>query len=119
MSAESVSNLAQLVHRNAQQRRDAEAIVQPDPERRGLSWIELEAQVDAVAAGFADLGLVAGQRVGLVGANSIEYVVGYLAVLRAGLVAVPIDADLAAARPGRSCCATAASNSSSAGPTTR
>ena len=100
MSAESVSNLAQLVQRNAQQRRDAEAIVQPDPERRSLSWIELEVQVDAVAAGFADLGVVAGQRVGLAGANSIEYVIGYLAALRAGLVAVPIAAGLAAADVG-------------------
>ena len=100
MSAESVSNVAQLVRRNAQRRRDAEAIVQPDPERRGLSWIELEAQVDAVAAGFADLGVVAGQRVGLFGVNSIEYVIGYLAALRAGLVAVPIAADLAAADLG-------------------
>ena len=40
---------------------------------------------------------VAGQRVGLVGPNSVEFVVAYLAVLRAGLVAVPVDPDLPAA----------------------
>ena len=89
-----VSNLAQLVHRNASQRGAAVALVEPRPDRRTLSWTELEAQVDAVAAGFADRGLVAGQRVGLRGPNSIEFVVSYLAVLRAGLVAVTLDPDL-------------------------
>lgn len=89
-----MSNLAQLVHRNALQRGDGEALVEPQPDRRTLDWAELDAQVDAVAAGFADRGLVAGQRLGLRGPNSIEFVVAYLAVLRAGLVAVPLDPDL-------------------------
>ncbi len=89
------------MHRNALERGDAEALVEPGPDRRGIGWAALDAQVDAVAAGFADLGLVAGQRVGLRGPNSIEFVVGYLAILRAGLVAVPLDPDLPADDLGR------------------
>jgi long-chain acyl-CoA synthetase len=87
----SPTNLVQLVHDHALRRPTDEAIVQPGTARRALTWAELDRTVDAVAAGFADQGLVAGHRVGLSGPNSIEYVIGYLAVLRAGLVAVPID----------------------------
>ncbi len=86
-----VTNLSGLVHANAVQRADAEALVQPLPQRRALSWAELDARLDEVAAGLADRGLRAGHRIGLSGANSIEFVVCYLAALRAGLVAVPLD----------------------------
>jgi long-chain acyl-CoA synthetase len=89
-------NLADLLTHRAAVQPDAEAAVQPLPERRRLTWTELDRQVGAVAAGLAGLGLVAGLRVGLVGPNSLEFLVGYLAVLRAGLVAVPVDPSLPA-----------------------
>jgi long-chain acyl-CoA synthetase len=97
-----VSNLASLLERNVRRRPDDECLVQPEPDRRSLTWAELAASVEAVAAGFAagspesghPSGLVAGQRVGLQGSNSIEYLIAYLAILRAGLVAVPIDPHL-------------------------
>ena len=56
-----------------------------------MTWRELDHQVDAVAAGLAAHGLVAGHRVGILGPNSIEFVVAYFAALRAGFVAVPIN----------------------------
>jgi long-chain acyl-CoA synthetase len=113
---EPLVNLAQLVHRNAALHPAAEALIRParsgpgGVERRALTWAELADSVDAMAAGFADPetgsvhaprrgsgnrpGLVGGQRVALRGPNSLEWVVTYLAVLRAGLVAVPIDPGL-------------------------
>lgn len=94
----SPTNLAQLVSRHARLVPDHLALVDPGDarppatqSRRTLTWTDLDAQVDAVAGGLASHGLVAGHRVALQGPNSIEFVVAYFAVLRAGFVAVPID----------------------------
>lgn len=91
MFAEAPTNLADLVRRHAADRGDAEALLGSDPQRRVLSWAELDALVDAVASGFGAYGLRAGNRVGLCGPNSVDLVVCYLATLRAGLVAVGLD----------------------------
>jgi long-chain acyl-CoA synthetase len=56
-----------------------------------MTWAELDRRIDAVAAGLSAHGLVAGHRVAISGPNSIEFVVAYLAILRAGYVAVPIN----------------------------
>ena len=56
-----------------------------------MTWAELDRRIDAVAAGLSAHGLVAGHRIALVGPNSIEFVIAYLATLRAGYVAVPIN----------------------------
>ncbi len=56
-----------------------------------LTWAELDAQVGSVASGFASVGLVAGQRVAFALQNSTAFVLTYLAVARAGLVAVPMN----------------------------
>ncbi|MCW2811765.1 MAG: putative fatty-acid--CoA ligase [Friedmanniella sp.] len=85
------TNVADLVHGHAVRRPDVEALVQPGPPRRSLTWAELDERVSAVASGLAARGLVAGHRVGLLGPNSVELVVAYLAVLRAGFVAVPLN----------------------------
>jgi long-chain acyl-CoA synthetase len=85
------TNLADLLIYQANVRPDAVAVVQPVPSRRSLTWSELEARVGAVASGLAAHGLVAGHRVALLGPNSIEFVVAYFAVLRAGFVCVPIN----------------------------
>jgi long-chain acyl-CoA synthetase len=79
------------VKRNAIARPNGVALVQPGSLRRVLTWSELDARVGAVAAGLAHHGLVAGHRLALLGGNSIEFVTGYLAALRAGFVAVPLD----------------------------
>ena len=87
-----VSNLADLVTAHAATDGDAVAVVEPLADR-SLTWARLEQAVSGVAAGLAAEGLVAGQRLGLVGRNSIDFVVAYLAALRAGLVAVPLHPD--------------------------
>ncbi|HEX8488345.1 MAG TPA: AMP-binding protein [Propionibacteriaceae bacterium] len=85
------TNLAQLVTVQASVRPDAAAVVQPGNDRRALTWGDLEAKVTAVASGMASYGLVAGHRVALCAPNSIEFVVAYLAALRAGFVCVPVN----------------------------
>jgi long-chain acyl-CoA synthetase len=85
------TNLAELISAHADSRPDDVAVVEPGPERRTTTWSELNGQIDAVAAGFAAHGLVAGHRIGILGPNSIEFVVAYFAALRAGFVAVPIN----------------------------
>ena len=85
------SNLADLVTRQAESQPRDVGLVQPRPVRRTMTWAELEARIDAIAAGLAAHGLVAGHRVAICGPNSIEFVVAYFATLRAGFVAVPIN----------------------------
>jgi long-chain acyl-CoA synthetase len=58
---------------------------------RAMTWLELDEQVSAVARGLANAGLRGGQRVALSLRNSSAFVAGYLAVLRAGMVAVPLN----------------------------
>jgi long-chain acyl-CoA synthetase len=85
------TNLADLVTRRAETQPGDLGLVQPRPVRRTMTWAELEGRIDAVAAGLAAHGLVAGHRVAICGPNSIEFVVAYFATLRAGYVAVPIN----------------------------
>jgi long-chain acyl-CoA synthetase len=86
-------NLADLVRASAVRGPDDIALVQgTGPTRVELSWAELDRQVDSLAAGLrAELHLHAGDRVALTLANSPAFVISYFAVLRAGLVAVPIN----------------------------
>ncbi|HEY5822477.1 MAG TPA: AMP-binding protein [Propionibacteriaceae bacterium] len=88
------TNLADLVGHHSGRTPDLVALVQPGRTRRALTWAELERAVDALASGLSSLGLVAGHRVVICGANSIEFVVVYLAALRAGFVAVPVNPQL-------------------------
>lgn len=83
-------NIADLVARNAVERPDDTALVQPGDDRRTLTWAEVDDQVSAIAAGLARRGVLAGHRLALRGPTSISYVLAYLAALRAGVVAVPL-----------------------------
>ncbi|GIF64935.1 long-chain acyl-CoA synthetase [Asanoa ishikariensis] len=56
-----------------------------------LRWGELDRRVDAAAAALTGLNLPAGARVALALPNSPRYAVTFFAVLRAGLVAVPVN----------------------------
>ncbi|MGW6282918.1 class I adenylate-forming enzyme family protein [Kribbella sp. NPDC055071] len=84
-------NFADLLRDTAQRHGERPALVDGD---RRLTWSELDQAVDQTAQGFAAAGLVPGYRVVLLLANSIEFVTSYLGVLRAGLVAVPLNTGL-------------------------
>ena len=56
-----------------------------------LTWGQVDAAVDAVAAGLRGLGLVPGDRIGLQLGNTPDFPAAYFGALRAGLVAVPLN----------------------------
>lgn len=61
---------------------------------RGMSFGELEQRVHSLAVGLRELKVSAGEKVALLLPNSPEFVVSYLACLRAGAVAVPLETRL-------------------------
>ncbi len=56
-----------------------------------VSYRELAARVNACRKGLGDLGLSQGDRVVLLGANSIDWVTAWIACVQSGLVVVPLD----------------------------
>ncbi len=56
-----------------------------------LTWAELDLRVDAVSRGLTDRGLLSGDRVVLRMANTLDFPIAYFAILRAGLVVVPVN----------------------------
>jgi long-chain acyl-CoA synthetase len=82
------ANLSGLVREAARTAGERAAFVFADAQ---LSWAEVDRRVDALAAGLVALGLPRGARVGLQLENTFDFPVVYFAVLRAGLVAVPVN----------------------------
>ena len=88
-TAAAVPDVAALVASAAADLPDRLAVVEAGG--RGLTWAELEDEVAGVATGLGRVGVVAGHRVMLVLGNRLEFVTGYLGVLRAQAVAVPVN----------------------------
>ena len=82
-------DLANLVAEAADERPEALAIVEAGG--RSLTWAELEDEVGRIATGLGAAGIVAGHRVLLAVGNRLEFVTTYLGVLRAQVVAVPVN----------------------------
>jgi long-chain acyl-CoA synthetase len=85
---EAGSSLSALVRAAAAARPDAPAVVAGQTR---LTWAELDAAVDRVAAGFAERGLEPGARVAVQLPNGIDWLRAALGALRAGLVVVPVN----------------------------
>jgi fatty-acyl-CoA synthase len=60
-------------------------------QRVRLTWHELDAEVDKLAAGLLALGLAPGDRAGIWSPNNVEWVLTQLATARAGVVLVCIN----------------------------
>src|SRR5438874_8810743 len=60
---------------------------------RRLTRDELRAQAERVAGGLAALGIRPGDRVGLYAASTLDWVIAYLGLQRAGAVLVPMNPD--------------------------
>jgi len=63
---------------------------------REFTYRQFADAITTLAAGLAARGLRRGARIALIGANSAEYLVAYFAIMRAGLVAVPVNTRLPA-----------------------
>lgn len=83
------TDLADLVAEAAQQAGSRTAVI--DTDGRSMTWAQLEADVARLATGLGSAGVVAGRRVLLCLPNRLEFVVAWLAVLRAQAVAVPVN----------------------------
>ncbi len=83
-----MANLADLVNIAAQNRPRHPAVV---TENRVTTWSEVEWQVRAVASGLIARGLTPGSRVAIVQRNTLEFVTSYFGILRAGMIAVPLN----------------------------
>jgi long-chain acyl-CoA synthetase len=82
------ANIAGLLRDTAAQYPNRIGVV--DGERR-LTWSQVDHEVDALAAGLLQRGMRAGDRVALLCGNTAEFVISYFAILRAGLIAVPLN----------------------------
>ena len=58
------------------------------------SFLQLKARVLELSAGLAALGTREGDPIALVGENTTEWALGYLAIVSSGRVVVPVDRDL-------------------------
>ena len=85
----STHDVSRLVAEAAADRPDAFAVVESGG--RSVTWAGLEDDVSRLATGLGAEGLVAGQRAMLAMGNRIEFVTSYLGVLRAQVVAVPVN----------------------------
>lgn len=68
--------------------------------RRSLSYAQWDARASRLASGLLGMGLQAGDRVAVLAYNSIEWMEIYVALARAGLVAVPLNFRLSAPEIG-------------------
>ena len=72
----------------AQRRPDSPALIAGEST---LSWADLDARVDVAARRLLELASAPGDRVALVLGNTVDFAVAYFGILRAGLVAVPLN----------------------------
>lgn len=63
-------------------------------EERMIRYHELNATSDRIASYLKDLGTASGNRAAILYENSLEYLVVFFGILKAGLVAVPLDTSL-------------------------
>lgn len=87
-------NLADLVRQAAKDAPERAALIAGD---RRVTWSELDRAVDALAAGLAARGVVAGHRVAVALPNGVDLVTAMFATVRAGLVVVPLNPESPAA----------------------
>jgi acyl-CoA synthetase (AMP-forming)/AMP-acid ligase II len=84
-------NLGSVIARDADPATLAIVGVGANGEATQHTYGAIDAAADAIARGLLRRGLVQGDRVALLGVNSVDYVVSLLGIMRAGLIAVPVN----------------------------
>lgn len=88
-----VVTVADFLANSALRDPDRIALIEPETGAR-ISYASLDAQVSATSAALLESGLIpsrSGDRVAMLMGNSIEFVVSYFGIVRAGLVPVPLN----------------------------
>ncbi|RYD67491.1 MAG: long-chain fatty acid--CoA ligase, partial [Sphingomonadales bacterium] len=85
--AQPFGTLPELIAAHARDQADKLAVVHGDD---ALSYAELDARMDAIAAALQRDGLVRGQAVAIVGAMGVDYAAIFLGAIRAGGAPAPI-----------------------------
>jgi len=94
----SQGNLGSVINRAADGQRVAFFGIGSDGQAREVRYAELDTQADALARGLLATGHVRGERIALLALNSVDYIAALLGIMRAGLVAVPLNLKLPAAQ---------------------
>ncbi|HEV2009182.1 MAG TPA: class I adenylate-forming enzyme family protein, partial [Burkholderiales bacterium] len=89
-------NLGLLFAAHAREHRTAIVDLYDPAQPRSVSFRALDQMCDAVARGLTRDGIGAGDRVGIVSLNRVEFVATLLGAMRAGVVPVPINIKLTA-----------------------
>jgi long-chain acyl-CoA synthetase len=84
------ANLGDLVRRDRDQSRLAIIDLGGDGERC-FTYAELDAMARGVARALSARGLARGDRIAILSANRAEFIAAYYGIMRAGLVAVPVN----------------------------
>ena len=84
-----------LINRNAVCFNDRQAWVDVD-DQRSLTFVEFKEQVDRLAKGLEKAGVKKGDRIGVLGKNSLEYILLYGACAALGAIMVVINWRLSA-----------------------
>jgi long-chain acyl-CoA synthetase len=91
MSISSFRNLGQLISREGDLAKIALIDLGGDGRAREFSYAALDAMADGVARALKRRGFERGDRIAILSANCAEYLAAYFGIMRAGLVAVPVN----------------------------
>src|SRR3984893_16263723 len=85
------SNLGDLIRRDRDLTKIAIVDLGGEPGPRQFTFAQLDTMANGVARALLKRGLRRGDRVALLSANRTEFIAAYYGIMRAGLVAVPVN----------------------------